>query len=161
MNPEQIKLIKLLQDIAEVKLISNKDSASFKGISNIKLKDQEDAVAFFIQILDIDMVNQLLDYRIYQDFEKQLFISKLKIALDKFKEEGNNFLSKHKGFCNAKNCNYKCEGYTFLGESTGHYFDLIFEVKNGKIFDIYECSEFKNTKHKLTKSNKIKIDDRI
>ena len=44
---------------------------------------------------------------------------------------------------------------------TGHYFDLIFEVKNGKIFDIYEGSKFKNTKHKLTKSNKIKIDNRI
>ena len=115
MNPEQIKLIKQLHDIAEVTLISNKDSASFKGNSKIKLKNQEDALAYFIQKLDIDMVNQLLDYRNYQNFEKHIFISKLKIALDQFKKEVNNFLSKHKGFCNAKNCNYKCEGYTFLG----------------------------------------------
>ena len=57
------------------------------------LKTQADAILYFLQRLDIDMVDDILDNnRTYQDFEKPLFIHKLGNALNKFFEARDTFL---------------------------------------------------------------------
>jgi hypothetical protein len=58
------------------------------------LKTQANAIVYFLQRLDIEMVNDILDDdRTYQDFEKSLFIHKLGNALSEFAEAGDNFLN--------------------------------------------------------------------
>lgn len=129
---------------------------------NIKLETQVDAVVYFIQKLDIDMIDDILDpSKSYQNFEKPIFIHKLGIAFSKFIELGNNFLETSKGFCDSEICNYKCSGYSFVGNNSGHYLNLIIDVKNDLIRDIYECSEFSLSEDgkKFRNSKRIEIDN--
>lgn len=124
-----------------------------------KLITQADAVIYFLQNLDVDMVGDILeDNRSYQDFEKHVFIRKLGYALDEFILAGDTFLNRYNGICNSVICNYKCKGYTFIGNNSDNYFDLIIDIKDGIIQDIYECTYFKAHKMGLSKGIRIKID---
>ncbi|MDZ4668372.1 MAG: hypothetical protein SGJ00_10865 [bacterium] len=123
------------------------------------LKTQADAVLCFLQSLDIDMVSAVLEEnRTYQDFEKHVFIQKLDYTLDEFIHAGDTYLNRYDGFCNAETCNYKCKGFTFIGNNSGHYFDLIIDIKDGVVLDIYECTLFKCLENGLSKNNRIEID---
>lgn len=44
------------------------------------------------------------------------------------------------GLC--KKCNYKCTGYSFVGNEDGSHLDLVVEEKNDRVKDIYDCSDF-------------------
>ena len=68
---------------------------------------------------------------------------------------GDTFLQCHSGFCNSKLCNYKCKGYSFIGNHSGNYLDMIFEIKDGVVQDMYECSEFKIQVKYLKKNERI------
>ena len=123
------------------------------------LKTQADAVLYFLQHLDIDMVNAVLEEdRVYQEFEKHIFIRKLDYALDEFIQAGDTFLNRYNGFCNSEECNYKCKGYTFIGNNSGHYFDLIIDIKDGVVEDIYECTLFKCLNDSVSKNLRIEIE---
>jgi len=123
-----------------------------------KLKTQADAVLYFLQRMDIEMVSDILDDdRTYQDFKKYIFIHKLGNALDEFIAAGDTFLNCYSGFCNAEICNYKCPGFSFIGNNSKNYFDLIIDIKEGVVHDIYECSEFKNLETGFKKNKRIKI----
>ena len=112
--------------------------------TNRNIQSQSDAVLHFLQNLDIDMIDAVLeDNRTYQDLEKHVFIQKLGYALDEFIQSGDTFLNRHPGFCNSEICNYKCTGFSFIGNNSGHHFDLIFDIKEGLVHDIYECTQFK------------------
>ena len=120
------------------------------------LNTQTDAVIYFFQRLDIDMVSDILeDNRTYQDFEKSLFIHKLGNAFNEFIKAGDTFLKCHSGFCNSKLCNYKCNGFLFTGNFSGNYLDMIIEIKDGIVQDMYECSEFKVQVKGITKNERI------
>lgn len=124
------------------------------------LETQADAVIYFLQKLDIEMVDDILDdTRTYQDFKKHIFIQKLGNALDEFILAGDTFLKCYPGFCNAELCNYKCSGYCFLGNNSNCFFTLIIDVKEGIVQDIYECSNFKHLEPDLKKRKRIRIDD--
>ena len=124
-----------------------------------KLKTQADAVLYFLQRMDIEMVSDILDHdRTYQGFEKIIFIHKLGVAINELIATGDTFLNCYSGFCNAEDCNYKCSGYSFIGNNSKNYIDLIMDIKGGVVHDIYECSEFKNLGAGFQKKNRIKID---
>lgn len=124
-----------------------------------RIETQADAIIYFLQKLDVEMVGEILeDNRTYQDFEKYIFINKLDCALDEFIQAGDTFLDRYEGFCNDKTCNYKCKGFTFIGNNSGHYIDLIIDIKNGIIQDMYECILFKCGDENLSKNIRIKID---
>ena len=108
------------------------------------LISQEDAVIHFIQKLDIDMINTLLDEgRTYQDMEKHNFIRKLGYAFDEFIDSGDATMNCTTGKCDAVKCNFQCRGYSFTGNKSGKHLDLIIEKDNqGKVLDIYECRFF-------------------
>ena len=105
------------------------------------------------------MINDLLeDNRTYQDFEKCIFIHKLGNALNEFIAAGDTFLNCYNGFCNEKMCNYRCSGFSFIGNHSKKYFDLIIDIKGGLVHDIYECSRFCNLETEVQKKERIKID---
>jgi len=112
--------------------------------THYEIKTQADAVIHFLQNLDIDMIDAVLEEgRTYQNLEKPIFIKKLGIALDEFLSSGDTFLNRHSGFCNAEICNYKCTGFRFIGNISKNYLDLVITIKDGVIQDMYECSIFK------------------
>ena len=124
------------------------------------LKTQADAIIYFLKRLDTEMVSDILDNnRTYQDFEKHIFIQKLGNALDEFISAGDTFLNCYSGFCNAEICNYKCSGYSFIGNNSNFYIDLIIDVKDGIVHDMYECSDFKQIESGTKKRRRIKIDN--
>jgi len=123
------------------------------------IKTQSDAELHFLQQLDIEMIDSILEpNRTYQDFEKDTFIQKLGYALDEFIELGDTYLNRNPGQCNSKICNFKCKGFTFIGNNSGNYFDLIVEIKDGVVQDIYECNNFKCFDPLVSKNERIEID---
>jgi len=119
---------------------------------------QADAVIYFLKKLDIEMINDILDdNRTYQGFKKNIFIDKLGIAINEFIAAGDTFLHCFNGFCNAEDCNYKCTGFSFIGNKSKNYFDLIIKIQDGVVDDMYECSEFKNLEKGFKKQQRIRI----
>ena len=68
---------------------------------------------------------------------------------------GDTFLQCHSGFCNSKLCNYKCNGFSFTGNFSSNYLDMIIEIKEGIVQDMYECSEFKMQEKGIKKNERI------
>ena len=123
------------------------------------IKTQSDAVLHFLQHLDIEMIDSVLEpNRTYQDFEKNTFVQKLGYALDEFIQSGDTYLNRFPGQCNSEICNFKCKGFTFIGNHSGNYFDLIIDIKEGIVHDIYECSLFKSFDKLVFKNKCIEID---
>ncbi|MBK9635391.1 MAG: hypothetical protein IPO64_13095 [Bacteroidetes bacterium] len=117
---------------------------------------QKEAIIYFIAHLDIEMVSAFLDdNKTYQDFPKYLFISKLIDVFESFKKSGSSRLSIYKGACDT--CNKGCEGATFI-DKFGSYFDLIFEMENEVVLDIYQCESFCNYQQGIHKIKKIMLD---
>jgi hypothetical protein len=107
-----------------------------------KLDTQAEAVLYFLCRLDIDMVNELLDPTgTYADLPKARFIEKLGVAFNKFIYAGDESLSLEAGFCSSLDCdNCGSLGYTFVGNVSGHFMDLIVMEEDGKIIDIFDCT---------------------
>ena len=159
MTAEQKELLKKLAQMGEVILISNGNRVHLNENGTVALKTQVDAVLYFLQRLDIDMVSSVLeDDRTYQNFAKPLFIKKLEDAIDEFIEAGDTYLNRYEGSCNSKSCNYKCKGYSFVGNNSANYFDLIIDIKHGVVNDIYECFKFKLEINGVIKNRRIAID---
>ncbi len=160
MEAKQKELLKQLAQLGEVILIHEEGSrVLLNEEGEIPLQTQLDAVLYFLQRLDCSMLKLILDDSItYQNFEKTLFIKKLDAALDEFIEAGDTYLNRYKGFCNSKRCNYKCKGYSFVGNNSRNYFDLIIDVKDEVVNDIYECFSFKCEDEGIHKNEHIVID---
>jgi hypothetical protein len=159
MDIEKKRLLSELAQLGEVILITAGTRVNLNDKGEIALKTQEDAVLYFLQRLDIDMISVVLDdNRTYQNFAKPLFIKKLNVALDEFIEGGDTYLNRFNGSCNSKSCNYDCGGYSFIGNISGKYFDLIIDVKDGIVNDIYECVKFKCETQEATRKLCIEID---
>jgi hypothetical protein len=126
----------------------------------IKLQTQTDAVVYFIRKLDAEMTGDILDdNRTYQDFPKHIFIQKFVHALDEFISAGDKWLDCQKGCCNGESCNFNKQGFRFTGDNSGKYMDLIIEIKNEKILDIYECHCFKTEEKSAPAGKRIIIDN--
>jgi hypothetical protein len=78
----------------------------------------------------------------YQDFPKSIFIQKFDVAFNEFIQSGDSELDISNGFCSVFVCNNQCGGYRFSSKSSGLYFDLIIDIEDGQVKDIYECSSF-------------------
>jgi len=127
--------------------------------NNDSLITQAQTVVRFIQQLDIEMVDSLLDDTLeYQDMRKDIFINKLGHAFNEFIESGDTYLNSTKGFCDSVICNYECKGLSFVGNNSGNFIDLIIEIEDGKVIDIYECTYFKSKENNVAKNKRIEID---
>ena len=158
MDPNRLKLLKELAQLGEVRYFTKNKKYTFTAEEPRQLKSQADSILYFLQKLDIDMVNSILeDNRTYQDFPKKKFINKLDGAMDEFLKSGDTFLNKHSGFCNSEVCNFNCTGFSFIGNKSSNYIDLIFEIKDDVVNDIYECTKFKCQEVGTRRNIKIKI----
>jgi hypothetical protein len=109
--------------------------------------------------MDIQMINDLLDDKYTYQELKNVFIQKLCHALDEFLSSGDTILNCYTGFCNAEICNYKFVGFSFVGNNSKNYKDLIIDIKDGVVQDIYECTMFKNLVFGIEKNRRIEIDN--
>jgi hypothetical protein len=157
MDAKKKEFLKQLALMGEVVFISNGNRIDLNDEGEIPLKTQVEAVLYFLQRLDITMVSSVLEDSRYQNFEKPLFIKKLGAALDEFIEGGDTYLNRYDGVFNSKTCNFNCKGYSFVGNNSANYFDLIFEVKDGVVNDIYECIKFKCETHGVNRNEWIEI----
>lgn len=122
--------------------------------------NQAEAVLYFIEKLDIEMIDDLLDSeRTYSDLEKSVFVHKLGNAFDKLIQEGDSYLIRKKGVCTGKGCeNIGCSGYTFLGEKSGLFLDLVIIEDDGKIQDIFDCADLDSEASNRKYENRVRVD---
>lgn len=107
----------------------------------ITIETQEELIIHFFQTMDIEMIEGILDNDlIFQGLEKSIFISKLQVVFDKFKSAGDTFLNIHPGVCD--NCCKGYKGFSFIGNHSNNFIDILFETDNGKI-GLTECLFFK------------------
>jgi len=161
MNTKQQVMLKQLTKIGDVIFIrKNGSRLIINEMGKVPLQTQADAVLYFIERLDIDMLKLILDQDyLDKEFDKKTFINNIANACDKFSETGNAFLNRYEGKCNSDICsNTNCVGYSFVGNKTHDYIDLIMEIKNDKVMDIYECNQFENENKDFLKNKKIIID---
>ena len=127
--------------------------------AEIGAKTQADAFLYFLQRLDINRVSNVLeDARNYQNFEKPLFIEKLSNVFQEFIQAGDTYLNGYDGVCNSKTCNFNCKGFSFVGNISENYFDMIIDIKDGFILDIYECFSLKCKNQDVNKKDYIVLD---
>ncbi len=107
----------------------------------LSLKDQVNAVIYFISILDTEMIELILDDGpTYQNMKKSEFIQKLGNALQEFQKSGDTKLLITTGRCSG--CNPADCGISFIGNRSNNYLDLIFHTNKGRITDMFECAVF-------------------
>ena len=161
MDSEKKILLKQLAQMGDVILVQD-DGKRIKlnDDAEISLATQLDAVLYFMQRLDIGMLKLILeDYFTYQDYDKKTFLKKLSNVFDEFLGKGNTYLNVFEGKCNSAACsNLNCKGFSFVGNKTNHYMDLIIQIKESKVSDIYECYDFINENDTILKKDKIIID---
>jgi hypothetical protein len=120
---------------------------------------QEQAVLYFIKQMNIDKLNQILDNKEYQNYEKSEFLKLLTIVFNTFKNRGNTKLVSSVGQCIA--CKFGHKAYYLKGNIDNSHLEILIEVKNDKVFDIRECNSFKsNTETNTDFKKRIYIDKR-
>ena len=131
-----------------------------KAIKKTTLKTHADSVLHFFKMMDVEMINDLLDSdRTFQNFPKDKFILKLDFAFHQFKTAGDTSLHLFAGSCGGDDCsNFKCTGFSFVGNHSGCFMNLIFDIQKGNVCDIYECHFFKSRSGSGEEGRKIFID---
>ena len=125
--------------------------------ATLQLNTQSDAVIYFISELDIDMLADLLDDIMYQSLKKLNFIEKLNIAFDKLITQGNSYLTISSDPCSKNKCIENCQCYTFYGNKSNHFLQLIIKSFEGRVEDIYECNYYKNFSQKKSNCSQIVV----
>lgn len=160
MTPEQQNILHQLAQMGDVVFVKNDGSRLILNEDgNIPLQTHEDAILYFLERLDSNMIQLILDKKhLSKEFDKKAFIYKITDAFEQFSKRGNTFLNRFEGKCTSGVCtNTNCIGFTFVGNKTNHYMDLILEIKENKVIDIYECSQFENENLLLSKPKDKKI----
>jgi hypothetical protein len=68
----------------------------------------------------------------------------------------------YKGRCAGAGCNSKgCTGFSFVGNFSNSYVDLIFEETEKDFKDIYTCVDFKCEDESVSKEQGISIVDKV
>ncbi|MCF8423865.1 MAG: hypothetical protein K9H41_05940 [Bacteroidia bacterium] len=107
-----------------------------------ELKNQALAIKYFFERMDIEMIDAFLsDEHTYQDVDKRTFISELSMVFNQFIDSGDSHLIAFEGACNS--CIKGKFGYTFVGNVSSNYLSIIFDIKDDKIVDLYDCTKFK------------------
>jgi hypothetical protein len=123
----------------------------------LKERTQYAAIVYFIERMNINKIDELLDYHEYSDKEKSVFISLLDEAFTKFKNTGNSRLYSKGGVC--KGCNYGCKGFSFIGGIDDSHIELVMEESNDRVKDIYHCNIFSYSEGKPPKGPRIQLYD--
>ena len=128
--------------------------------SNSHINTQLDAVLHFICKMDEEMVDQvLIDESLDAEFDKREFMTQLSNTFGYFREIGDRKLIQINGVCGGFKCdNYKQPGYTFVGDRSKNYINLIVDVEGEKVSGIFECNKMRNRIDKKQLQLQIYID---
>jgi hypothetical protein len=78
----------------------------------------------------------------YQETSKEIFLAALEKTFKSLSLD-NSELFISRGKCCSETCgNMHNRGFRFIGNKTKDYLDLIFDIKEDDIMDIYSCAEF-------------------
>ncbi len=155
------KLIKELAQMGEVVLVKPDGSRiTLNSKGNIPLQSQVEAVIYCLQRMDVDFLKLILDDGLtYLGMDMPTFIKKIALTFDEFLNNGDTFLNTFEGRCGSTTCsNAGCSGFSFMGNKTNNYINLLLESKDGRITDITECYSFEIDDIKLSKNEQIFID---
>ena len=144
MTPEQKILIEQLLEMGDVRFVKS-DASRNKLIVKA------------ISEMDIELLETLVENQLRNDKKKE-FIEKIKLKFNKFIENNDTHLIAHSGSCNAYHCNIGASGYTFIGNNSKTYCDIIFENENGVCTDICKCNSFKVDDIFINKARKKELD---
>jgi hypothetical protein len=136
--------------------IKSKPCSIYKPIVP-ELNSQVKAIKYFFERMDIEMIDAFLsDELTYQDVDKKTFIFELSTVFDRFIDSGDLYLIAFEGACNS--CIKGKFGYTFVGNKSSNYISIIFDIKDDKIVDLYDCTKFKIRIGDLELNQKFSID---
>jgi hypothetical protein len=95
----------------------------------------------YLKALDTEMLDLILtDGYLYQGVKKSTFLYELDKIFEKWKQQGDTNLKIEKGRCLCPKCQkVNLEGWTLIGNNTSNYLNLMFNVLDGKVRDIYHC----------------------
>jgi hypothetical protein len=103
------------------------------------------SILHYFTKMDIDNLRlHLKDEYNYEDTTKEIFLNEIEKIFDAHKNLGDTELLIYKGACAGKRCeNCGKKGFRFVGNNSKNYMDLLFEIEDDDIKDIYDCSYFK------------------
>ena len=104
------------------------------------------------------MLDAFLDMKQYQDMPKKTFMTLLARAFETMKKSGEASLEMYPGICTGCAENKWCTGFSFVGNRTGNYMNMIIKEDQGRVTDIFECSSFKSEQSEK-RGRKVWIDD--
>lgn len=135
----------------------NTKPSSNRLIFNYQIDTQAKAIQYFFEKIDIEMIDIiLLDNYKYMEVDKHVFIRQLAIIFNQFIESGDTFLFPFEGACNG--CSKGKFGFSFVGNLSYNYINIIFEISDGYVIDLYECSNFKARIGDLKLNQRFSID---
>lgn len=152
MNTEQNKLKIQLSPNEGIK-INNSTKVLAKNKGEIRnLKTQYDAILYFLEQMDTEMIQMILENdKSIKYYDKSILIKKLSYAMETFFDKGDTHFVKQNGYCKSKTCNFKCKGYSFIGNKSGFYTDVVFKETEDDYVDIFNCNNIQNEEENLEK----------
>jgi hypothetical protein len=141
---EKQKLIEQLLEMGDVTFIksdSSRNELIVKAISEMDLEQ-----------LEILTENYLSKYK------REEFLKYIKSKFNKFTENNDTHLIARSGSCSGYDCNIGSSGYTFIGNNSNTYCNIIFENENGICKDICKCHSFKVDDIFINKARKKELD---
>ena len=144
MTPEQKILIEQLLEMGDVRFVKSDASRNELIVKAISEMDLEQLEILTENYLSQDKIEEFLKY--------------IKSKFNKFKENNDTHLIAHSGTCNAYDCNIGASGYTFIGNNSNTYCNIIFENENGVCTDICKCNSFKVDDIFINKARKKELD---
>jgi len=123
----------------------------------------------YFQTMDIAKLRLYLkDEYTYQDTTKEIFLNEIAAIFEANQNSGDTEIILYPGHCGAPNSlcdNCGKKGYRMVGNNSGNYIDLIFEIENDDIKDIYDCSLFVSNEEVKNLDNQTSIhinkDDKV
>ena len=144
---EKRKLIEQLLEMGDVRFVKSDASRNELIVKAISEMDLEQ--------LEMVTKNYLSEYK------RAEFLNYIKSKFNEFKENNDTHLIAHSGSCSASDCNIGVSGYTFIGNNSNTYCNIIFEQENGVCTDIFKCSSFKVDDIFINKAREKKLDSYI
>lgn len=106
------------------------------------MKTHDEAIVHFFSKMDIEMLDTFMREEQYQDMAKPRFLKLLDSAFEIMKGLGDEHLETYPGACIGCAANKGCTGFSFVGNKTGNYLNMVVKTEDDQVIDIFECSTF-------------------
>jgi len=112
--------------------------------------------------MDTEMLELVLkEEYTYQDVEKSLFLRNLEWVFGQFRNRGDGELLPFRGKCSSNVCgNFCMPGFSFTGNRSGCFMNLLIERESDTVKDICQCNRFRNPEGKLFAGEQLHLEMR-